>query len=266
MNQSKNFLFKNPFILLLFIIGFLLIAFIISFTILYVENQSGIGNINNAIQFSALILSAITIVSLIINYIQQQNIFNRNLYDIEYNRVIDVLYRQLSVDLEKIKELNNIFDVLKNNIISKENLPNVLVHSNLKALAVNLFKITCTFQQFIDRSSLTPVDKSNIFLIYEENLPNDYLIYLLNLESIINNLGNDDKQISKNLKQLFIYFTIKEIGLIDSLSTRKYILQSPLFKKYITDCELAINNFLYVRNIRNRYMDENFQNHMYKFK
>jgi|GEM_PF-6645218 len=77
------------------IIAICLIAVAISIIIIYTDSEKNSNIIQNAISLSTLILTGITLVFLYLTLNQQQEQIDSNKSDVEFNRVLDLIYKNV---------------------------------------------------------------------------------------------------------------------------------------------------------------------------
>lgn len=102
--QKKNPLYLHFTFLIPVIITICLIAVAFSLVIIYSDTEKNSNIIQNAISLTSLIVTGITLVFLYLTLKQQQGQIDDNKSDVEYNRVLDFVYRQLEIS-ERVKNL-----------------------------------------------------------------------------------------------------------------------------------------------------------------
>src|SRR5690606_31313427 len=100
--MEKNNLpsYKQTSFLILICAGIILIVYIVSLCMLFSEKEIDADNKNNAIQFTSLFITALTILFVYRTYnIQKEQIdiqrdeIKNNIQDVEFNRVLDIVYQ-----------------------------------------------------------------------------------------------------------------------------------------------------------------------------
>lgn len=250
--------------LIYILIGIICLLVIILIVNLYlywkstVNDNNGYNSINALIALLALLVNIITIFFLYFNYQQQQKHINKqedelknNRNDIEFNRTLDIIYKQLEYSQRKFSLLN-----LSNNLKEfVENLTDNRFYSftfnitlDKELLSVNrilelLIKELELYNKIINSSKLDKDVKDylielvvkNIYPKLDEaidNLQNKYKAFKLNLEGYQKNLINDnidrteyleignkyEKLIDKNLK---IVLSLMNKVVIDGLNLKE---------------------------------------------
>ncbi|WP_447767563.1 hypothetical protein [Sphingobacterium faecium] len=178
-----------------------------------IDESSGYNSINSVISLLALIINIITIFFVYRAYksqvmqieIQKTEIIE-NKEETEYNRILDIIYKQLELNIStftneksnfnKINEY--IFHQNKSNILS--NLPEISRLSRLINDEINFYI------SLINKANLEIHNKKFLFNIIYKNLGNDYiefLMYIGQFESLILNCATYDNGVGDFKKEFF---------------------------------------------------------------
>ncbi|WP_254527699.1 MULTISPECIES: hypothetical protein [unclassified Sphingobacterium] len=161
---------------------------------------------NTTIQFILLITGIITIVFLYINYQQQrnqikvqQNELESNRKDVEFNRAIDLIYKQL----ERTKQQLNIgfSDLMDIRSTIKENNFCLVEHHSLVGITKKFKAEQNIYETILKKSRLDPEDRKFLIRLIYENLFNE-------TKTFISMFNQDFK---KELEREGKYEEIKEI-------------------------------------------------------
>lgn len=171
MIKDKEIKFKLSTLLIsLLVLGGIFCLFILSFTLFggTVLSQFGWETTSNAIGFTGLIATAASIIFLYANFIQQQKQIDDQKRDVEYNRLIDLVYRQLDFSKRRFdkyldKDNNCIFKVQ----LFKElfqYIPDIA--KILRALALEIE--VC--YKFIEPSNISDQHKFSVMKLFLSNI------------------------------------------------------------------------------------------------
>ncbi|WDF70410.1 hypothetical protein PQ465_08540 [Sphingobacterium oryzagri] len=176
MNQD-NKPDRQPITLFIFI-AFLLLWFFYS---LYkhwkgiIEPENGYNGIDSVVGMGGMLLNAITIYFVYISYKQQNKQIEKNDRDTEFNRILDVFYRQLDLSLSQFDIDNTKLLAAKEELINSGTMETVIKNFDVLTKAVStLKKVENFYTGLLQRSNLNDKDKAYLFNIYDSNFPQEY--------------------------------------------------------------------------------------------
>lgn len=266
MENENNKFYQRSYFLIPVIVALIMIGFGFGIIFLKTESENFSNIIANSISLITLIVTGVSIYFLY-RTLDSQNIqlkshqkqITSNKYDLEYNRVIDVVYRQMQLDLETYQRLKPIVNNLEVYYNNQNDLPKNI--NALTTLAINQFSMSWKIEQFISRTTLDPHDRSYLFLIYEEGFSIEIKNKLIKLQGQIEKMGKSNEEISKKLKSIYI----KSFPPVLSITDVKNILKSQGLKNYLRNCQESINMILRTNHTRQRLMIPGSQNKKYEF-
>lgn len=156
-----------------------------------VDDNNGYNSINAVIAGFALCVNIITIAFVYATYQKQNEQIDDNKKDIEYNRVLDMIFRQTDLNNVKINRLKqSTIDVLDEQYKNSNQIPVYI--NQLRTVVLNYFSMSHTIEQFISRTNLNPYDKSYLYLFYEENIDIAFKLQLIKYDEQIKKMGNSN--------------------------------------------------------------------------
>lgn len=187
-------------ILLVFLLAFILFA-------PNVNTQQGWENVSNSISLVGLIVSAITIIFLFKAYLAQREEIQNNNRNNEFNRILDLVYRQLDHSKEKYKE------VLRTAPISL--LTTKIINATFDHVTTLnwLFRLYCKDLELIDnfltKTLLEQEERNLLFSTFTTNLDNDLKVIFTNFNFL---LITNSALMGGDVKKLFISNLQKNIN------------------------------------------------------
>ncbi|WP_166334598.1 hypothetical protein [Sphingobacterium chungjuense] len=209
MIKDKEIKFKLSTLLIsLLVLGGIFCLFILSFTLFggTVLSQFGWETTSNAISFTALIATAVSIIFLYANFIQQQKQIDDQKKDTEYNRVLDVVYRQLDLDIKKISDVELLIDDLQIN--TKEITDIISKLEAVRVVVTTALLLNHNIERFLVRSKLSISGRGHMYALYYDNLPLKFTLLINHIRKLIEDSGSTyNDRISKLHDCYKVYLT-----------------------------------------------------------
>ncbi|PRD56743.1 hypothetical protein [Sphingobacterium gobiense] len=171
----------NNFVLIL--LGIAISAFGIMIPILYTNNEVDGTNVSNSIQFLTLLVGIATIAYVIKTFELQRKQIEDNNRNTEFNRVLDITYRQLDITKDRLKELDelsvSLIEVIRTRDDLFENQP------GFRKYLYNLTAQTYFYKRLLNKSYLSYNDKQFVFLVFYDNIPPSILQLTFHIQILI---------------------------------------------------------------------------------
>ena len=228
-------------------IGFIMILVII-YTSLYNNLLNSTNNVfeanNTTIQLLLLITSIITILFLAINFKQQKDQIDKNIKDVEFNRCLDITFKQVDNTIMLLKSNDEIIEKL-NYSLNHSDITDFMGYFDLfRELTDTLFKEINFYYVLLKKTRLTQSEKINIFHIVDQNLsPNFQKL----LRSPINNMNNTIDE-NENFDEYFSlayfnYILSREYDLKQDFNSGKFTYEGYV-KENQNEIEINKDSFL----------------------
>lgn len=222
--------FKNILLATIILLGVILIVNVYLYWKSTVNDNNGYNSINALIALLALLVNIITIFFLYINYKQQQKHINKqeeeinnNRKDIEYNRVLDTVYKQLEFTNNELKEYYN---EIVNPISVLYHIENTFDEMPRYTWIFNIMNTNYKlFDSILDDSNLDDKQKEVITNIIGANIYFKAILLYMQFHQIVKSVGGKDGYIKQ-----YRDFINKEIQ--ESLRVMDNINDSEIQNKY----------------------------------
>lgn len=155
-----------------------------------------------------LIVTIVTIYFLYKNYNQQQIHIDKTNEDVEFNRILDTVYRQLDLSLPLIK--NKDYSVFNKIIIDVESKREDIIHTieqfelEIYDLLGNIEKHIELFLIIINNPKLSVEDREYLRILISTNLDNDFFNFLLTLKGFSKDIFNGENTYAKIINRILI--------------------------------------------------------------
>lgn len=189
--------------------GFSIILFV---SLFYNISKSTVESTTSIIQavtsILTLIVTIVTIYFLYKNYNQQQRQIDKTNKDVEFNRILDTVYRQLDLSLPLIK--NKDYSVFNKIIIDVESKREDIIHTieevelEIYDLLDNIEKHIGLFLIIINNPKLSVEDREYLRILISTNLDNDFFNFLLTLKGFSKDIFNGKNTYAKIINRILI--------------------------------------------------------------
>jgi len=193
----KKHSFLSTWVLLPSLFSVALISFLLAVWFVYREKEIEVDNINNAIQFTSLLLTIGTIFFVVKTYIIQKEELDENKNVTQFNRALDIIYKQLEYS-------KNIFLVNADEVerIRKFTFTSKIIVNNANVLTIVFIKVKyelSLIQRLFNNSILERDDKEYFYKIFTSNIPYDFKILIGKVIKYLNTVNNFEELFEQEL-------------------------------------------------------------------
>jgi len=256
---------------------------LITIALVLILNNNKAGNISEIIQavtgVLTLLLTVVTVIYVYkaFNEQKRQNDNNehqitQNNYDLEYNRCLDLIYRQIELNKKAIEKFQGNINKL-NGYETPNQIPYYISH--LTVVISNFHRFCQIIETFLQRSILHPNDKGYLFILFSENLPPDLHLIPIRFKNHIDLLGKNIKEVRNKSRIDYISFVKSNyqknnIGLEDKWVNdymKKFEIEhNEEIENYLRNIQILANFSIASLDTKERVMNPNFESKIFSFK
>ncbi len=195
MKKKEAFYYKLWFFIPA-MIGGLISACGFGIWMLFINNEIGSSVVANSISLVTMIVTGITLVFLYKTLKQQQEQIDKTNQDVEYNRIIDILYKQLEYSKKRLFETENLSEVIKEfvynhryifcYVIEEDDLPEFMTLFNI------LGEDLMIYNDVLQKSNLDDENKKDLIHLIVNNLYPNLILSIQAFQGTFQNYQNDN--------------------------------------------------------------------------
>ncbi|WP_185216316.1 hypothetical protein [Sphingobacterium mizutaii] len=182
--KKKNLYHIDYYYLIPLIIAICLIAVGFSVLIIYTDSQKNSNIIQNAISLSTLLVTGITLVFLYLTLKQQQKQIDNNKSDVDINRNLDLIYKQLEYSSKILIKDDKVFLDSFHSIKSWSKKNYIINMKAIGSIVKNIYSEFMFYKNIIENGFLEFEDRRFLMQIIIKNLPIPYLEFIEEYNSI----------------------------------------------------------------------------------